>query len=289
MVDGHTTLYGFIAHPARHSMSPLIHNTAFNELGLNSVYLAFDVQTAEIEPIFKSMRAMEIGGFNLSMPFKQTVLPHLDSLSDTARKLGAVNTVVNDHGFLAGYSTDGDGFIAALAHENVDVIGKHVTVLGAGGAAKSIVLALVKANSGKVTVFKRNNDSFAEVKKEMTSWGDQVSVVPFDDEAGLENAIKDSDIVVNGTNVGMAGDNHVPLTPSQLANLHPNQVVFDAIYFPLVTPLLEVAKQKGCHVMNGTGMLVFQAAAAFKLWTGMNMPIDSVMNAVKKEVANRQK
>lgn len=289
MVDANTKLYGLIAHPAHHSMSPLIHNTAFNELQINSIYMSFDVAEQTIKPVLDSMRLMKIGGVNLSMPFKRSVVPYLDSLSDSASQLGAVNTIVNEQGQLKGYNTDGQGFINALTNQGISAKGKQVLVLGAGGAARAIILALINAGVRHVTVVKRNNSTFEDTKQELQSWGSQVKVISFANHDLLIKLMRTAEIIVNGTSIGMAGSRELPLTNTELSELHTGQVVFDAIYFPLITPLLEIANQHGCITMNGTGMLVFQAAAAFKLWTGTAMPVELIMSAVKEEIFQRSK
>ncbi|WP_268913679.1 shikimate dehydrogenase [Lentilactobacillus sp. SPB1-3] len=289
MNDANTKLYGLLAHPAHHSMSPLIHNTAFAQLKINATYLAFDVDQPKVQPILESMKLMEIGGVNLSMPFKGTVVPYLDSLSESAKKLEAVNTIVNDDGRLRGYNTDGQGFLGALTNQGISMTDKQVIVLGAGGAARAIILASVKSGAREVIVIKRDNATFQATKHELESWSKRVKVISFAEHDVLINLMQTADILVNGTNVGMAGNDELPLQKSELAELHSGQVVFDAIYFPLTTPLLRIAKQQGCVAMNGTGMLVFQAAAAFKLWTGTDMPVDVVMKAVNDEILRRSK
>ncbi|GAW99880.1 shikimate dehydrogenase [Secundilactobacillus mixtipabuli] len=288
MVDAHTSLYGFIAKPARHSLSPLIHNTSFQALGINSVYLAFDVEQSQFENAVQSMRALPIRGINVSMPYKQQIIKYLDELTPVAKQLRAVNTVINRSGRLIGDSTDGEGFINALADEQVSVKGKRVAVLGAGGAGRAIILAT--ANEGaEVVVFKRQNGTFNELKQRLASWSDHIRVLPYEDEDQMAAELQQADVIVNTTNLGMADDTRSPVSPQVMAVLHTGQIIADAIYAPLETPFLAQAKQQGCHTMNGLGILVQQAAGSFNRWMGQKMPIDKVKNVIKQQLEHTKK
>ncbi|GAX08147.1 shikimate 5-dehydrogenase [Secundilactobacillus silagincola] len=288
MVDAHTSLYGFIAKPARHSLSPLIHNTSFQALGINSVYLAFDVEQAQFESAVQSMRALPIQGINVSMPYKQQIIEYLDELTPVAKQLEAVNTVINQDGRLIGDSTDGEGFIHALQDERVTVKGKRVAVLGAGGAGRAIILAT--ANEGaEVTVFKRQNSTFNALRERLTSWSERIRVFPYEDQVQMAKVLQQADVIVNTTNLGMAHDARSPVSPPVMQVLHAGQMVADAIYAPLETPFLVQAKQQGCHTMNGLGMLVQQAAGSFNRWTGQQMPVDNVKEAIKQQLEHTKK
>ncbi|GAX01443.1 shikimate dehydrogenase [Secundilactobacillus silagei] len=288
MVDAHTSLYGFIAKPARHSLSPLIHNTSFQALGINSVYLAFDVDQSQFKTAVQSLRALPICGINVSMPYKQQIIAYLDELTPVAKQLGAVNTVINHEGHLIGDSTDGEGFLHALQDEHVTVQNKQVAVLGAGGAGRAIILATVNAGA-EVTVFKRQNSTFNALQKRLTSWSDKIRVLPYEDEAQMAAVLTQADVVVNTTNLGMAGDKHSPVSPRVMQGLHAGQLVADAIYAPLETPFLAQAKQQGCHTMNGLGMLVQQAAGSFYRWTNQQMPIAKVKDTIKQQLEHTKK
>lgn len=287
MIDGHTKLYGLLAHPAAHSLSPLIHNTSFHVSGVNGVYLAFDVVPENLKTAMAAMRAMAIGGVNLSMPLKTAVLPLLDDITPRAKRLNAVNTIVNRNGKLVGDTTDGQGFVDSLKHAGIDIKGKTITVLGAGGAGRSIIAAAIEAGASKVCVFKRQNKSFAPRKALLESWSDKVSVLPYENEAAMAAAVSQSQIIVNATNIGMSDDNQLPISEAILNQLTSHQVVVDAIYFPLKTPLVKAAEKKGCRTFNGIGMLVHQAAGSFLEWTGKRMPVEKVIATVNQEVAKR--
>ncbi|EEI20797.1 Shikimate dehydrogenase (NADP(+)) [Lentilactobacillus hilgardii] len=288
MIDGHTKLYGLLAHPAAHSLSPLIHNTSFKVTGINGVYLAFDVMPNELQTSVDAIRTMAIGGVNLSMPLKTTVIPLLDEITSRAERLNAVNTVINRDGKLVGDTTDGQGFIDALKYQNVSVEDKTLTVLGAGGAGRSIIAAAVEAGAAKINVFKRQNQTFKSRKEQLESWSSVISVIPYEDDDAMQESVASSQIVSNSTNIGMSQDNHLPISQAVLARLTPHHVVTDAIYFPLGTPFVKAAKDRGCQTFNGIGMLVHQAAGSFFEWTGQKMPVNDVISAVNQEIVKRE-
>lgn len=280
MFDGHTDLYELIAAPAHHSLSPLIHNTSFNTLDINSVYLAFDVEAAELGDTVASLRALSVRGANVSMPYKEAVIPYMDELTLMAKRLGAVNTIINQNGHLVGDSTDGQGFVDALTDEGLTVKGKHIVVLGAGGAGRAVVAASAEAGA-IITVFKRHNRTFDAIHDQLTSWSPNIRVRPYEDLDAMATAISDADIIMNTTNVGMGTNTGIPLDDSMMSLLQPDQFVGDAIYAPLETNFLKVAKQQGCRTMNGISMLIHQAAGSFVQWTSEPMPVATV-----KEVVN---
>ncbi|GAD16114.1 shikimate dehydrogenase [Lentilactobacillus otakiensis] len=288
MIDGHTKLFGLLAHPAAHSLSPLIHNTSFKVTGINGVYLAFDVTSDGLPDSLAAMRAMNIGGFNLSMPLKTDVIPLLDEITPRAERLQAVNTVINRDGRLVGDSTDGQGWVDSLKQDDITIDEKVVTVLGSGGAGRAIISAAVDAGAQKVYVFKRTNDIFESRKEQLESWSDVVEVLPYEDESMIAQAFDESQIVANSTNVGMAGDQSTPVSKAVISHLTPQHIVTDAIYFPLETPFIRAAKQQGSHTYNGIGMLVNQAAGSFLEWTGQRMPVQPVIEAVHTAVQQRQ-
>lgn len=288
MIDGHTKLYGLLAHPAAHSLSPLIHNTSFDVTGINGIYLAFDVTSAGLADSLAAMRAMHIGGFNLSMPLKTDVLPLLDEITPRADRLQSVNTVINRDGKLIGDSTDGQGWVDALKQDNIAIDEAVVTVLGAGGAGRAIISAAVDAGAKQVYVFKRTNDLFDARREQLESWSDVVKVLPYEDESLIEKAFSESRIIANATNIGMAGGQSLPVGEGAMAQLTPQHVVSDAIYFPLETPFIRAAKKRHCHTYNGIGMLVNQAAGSFLEWTGQRMPTVPVIQAVHQAMIDRQ-
>lgn len=279
MIDGQTALFGFIAHPARHSRSPRMHNLSFDYWGINARYLAFDVAPDGLTGTLAGIRSMGIAGVNLSMPFKQTVVPLLDGLTARAQRIQAVNTIKNEAGKLIGDSTDGAGVFQDLQHQGMSLTNQHIMVLGAGGAGKAIIAAALDYNVASVTVFKRHNERYAGVQQ----WLDQLrptTTVPlklcaYEDQQRMQQIARTSDLIINATNIGMTTAG-TPLPLAIIRQLRPRQTVYDVIYQPLETTFLRLARQQGCATHNGLGMLIWQGALAFEFWTGKQMPIQQV-------------
>jgi shikimate dehydrogenase len=261
---------GVIGDPVRHSLSPALHNAAFAALGLDWVYLAFEVPAGAAAVAVEGMRALGIDGLNVTMPHKADVAAAVDRLSSVAERLGAVNTVVRRGGVLVGESTDGAGFLDALrADEGFDPAGKRCVVVGAGGAARAVVLALADAGA-EVVVVGRTPERVAAC----AALGGRVGAAA---EAG------DADLVVNATPVGMGDDPGLPLDPALLGR---GQLVVDLVYHPVHTALLTEARARGAVAVNGLGMLIHQAAHAFRLWTGEDPPLE-VMSAAALRALSR--
>lgn len=287
--DGKTRWAAVIASPIGHSLSPLIHNTAFKTLGINAIYLAFDVSEQELNDAFLGLKLFKGLGCNLSMPNKQRALEYVDQISEEAQLIGAINTVVNSEGNLIGHNTDGRGFIKSLESENVSVKDKRVTVLGSGGAGLSIIVALALSDVREIKVFKRLNDSFETVNDKLKfiaeQTGCEIELFPLGSGDRLTKEISMSDILVNTTSVGM-GKNSSESLVNDTSCLTPSLVVVDIIYNPKETRLLADARVKGCQTINGLGMLIYQAAEAFKLWTGQDMPVEDVKKAILEHERN---
>lgn len=283
MITGYTKLAAVVASPIKHSISPLIQNTAFNARGVDAVYLAFEVGPDKLADVFESIRHLEMLGVNLSMPNKQRGFELVDEASEVATLLGSINTVVNQEGRLIGHSTDGVGFVASLAEEGVTLRNKKITILGAGGAALAIVAQVAFDGVSEINVFARNLEAKEEVKSQLENISVKTNCplhfLPLEEEELLKQEIYYSDILVNATNVGM--------TPQETGNLIPDKswlraelVVADIIYEPRQTALLKMAASQGCLCINGLGMLLHQGAAAFELWTGQTMPLKEVRQAL---------
>lgn len=279
MIDGKTSLFGFMAHPAHHSRSPRMHNLSFNYWQINARYLAFDVAPDGLAGAVAGIRSMGIAGVNLSMPFKQTVVPMLDGMTPRAQRIQAVNTIKNDHGRLLGDSTDGAGVFQDLQHQGYDLTDRRVVVLGAGGAGKAIIAAALDYGVREVTVFKRHNATYEQVANWLNGLADTTAIklrlVPYEDAVTMTRVVLNSDLIINATNVGMTTAG-MPLPAALVARLTPRQTVYDVIYQPLETELLQRAKRQGCATRNGLGMLIWQGALAFKFWTGRDMPVQQV-------------
>lgn len=276
-ISGNTELVGLFAYPIKHSKSPRLHNEAFAKLGIDIAYLAFEVDETEIKKAIDALRVLKLRGANISMPNKIEVIQYLDELSPAAEMAGAVNTVVNTDGYLVGHNTDGIGFVSALKDNGIDIIGKKMTIVGAGGAATAIQVQASLDGIKNISVF-NNKDAFwsrAEnnAKNIMLKTECDVVLYDLDNLDKLKEEIATSDIFVNATGVGMKpleGQTYIP----SLDFFHPDLVVFDVVYSPKETALLKMSREAGCKSMNGEGMLLFQASAACQLWTGQAMPIE---------------
>jgi shikimate dehydrogenase len=270
MITASTRVAGVIGDPVGHSLSPVIHNAAFRALDLDWVYLAFPVPAGEGAGAVAAMRTLGLDGLNVTMPHKAGVIAGLDRLSPTAEALGAVNTIHRLAGELVGESTDGAGFVDALVlDEGFDPSGKRVVVFGAGGAARAIVLALAAAGAADIAVVNR---TAARAEQAAALAGDGIG------RSGSEDDVDDADLVVNATSVGMAGTAEADAVLLDTARLRPGQVVADLVYHPIRTPLLVAARERGAVAVTGLGMLIHQAAHAFRLWTGEDPPLE-VMSA----------
>lgn len=276
-ITGHTELIGLIATPIRHSSSPTMHNEAFAKLGLDYAYLAFEVGTEELEDTVKGFRAMKVRGSNVSMPNKTVVHKYLDKLSPAAELCGAVNTIVNDDGVLTGHITDGIGCMSALKDAGVDIIGKKITILGAGGAATAIQVQAALDGVAEISIFNKKDKFFENAEKTVEKLNSKtnckVALYDLDNLDKLKEEIASSVLFINATGVGMKpleGITYIPDT----SFFRPDLTVLDIVYAPRETALLKLAKSAGCRTLNGLGMMLFQGAAAFKMWTGKDMPID---------------
>lgn len=275
-ITGTTVLTGLLGSPVAHSLSPLMHNDSFQALGLDYAYLCFDVGTDRLKEAVDGLRVMGARGWNLTMPDKNLMCQLADRLSPASEISGSVNTVVNDNGILTGYTTDGIGYMRAAKEAGFDLPGKVMTLLGGGGAATAILVQAALDGMKEIRVFNRKSPSFdrllhiAGQLNERTNC--KVSVHPLEDATDLKVSIETSDILTNGTSLGMAPySNACPIPDSSF--LRPELIVSDVIYNPRQTKLLQMAQEIGCPWFNGLYMLLFQGAAAFTLWTGEEMPI----------------
>jgi shikimate dehydrogenase len=270
--SGNTRVAGVIGSPVKHSLSPVLHNAAFRALDLDWVFLAFEVPSGDAVSAVTGARSLGIQGLSVTMPHKAAVLPALDRLSPAAERLGAVNTITTRGGLLVGESTDGPGFIDALREdEGFDPAGRRCVVLGAGGAARAVVLALAEAGATDITVVNRTPER-AEAAAALAGASGR---------AGSAEAVEGADLVINATPVGMT-DGELPV---DAARLGPGQLVVDLVYHPAVTPLVSAARARGATAVNGLGMLIHQAAHAFLLWTGQEPPLAAMSAAALSSMA----
>lgn len=278
-IDGHFLLIGLMAYPIRHSLSPQMQNTIYSKLNIPYVYLAFEVDQEKLPDAIKGLRALGLRGSAVSMPNKQLVCNYLDKLTPAVEMSGACNTISNDNGVLTGYNTDGIGYMRMLKEAGVDVIGKKMTILGAGGAATAIVVQAALDGVNEIAIFNQKDDCYAKIetvaKKLNENTNCKVQVFDLANETQLRKAIADSAVLCNATGVGMK-----PLEGQSLITdptlLRPELVVTDCIYSPRKTKLLEIAEKQGCKTLNGIGMMLWQGAAQIKIWTGEDAPIEYV-------------
>jgi len=278
-ISAKTKLCCLIGDPVEHTMSPAMHNAAFKELGLDFVYLPFLVKPEQLAQAVAGLRAINVRGFNVTIPYKVDIVPLLDSLDPLAEKIGAVNTVVNTSGSLHGYNTDAEGFYRALEVHGVKLEGKKVAVLGAGGAGRAISYILTEKGARITVINRREHLARAQDIADMIikDLGKPVKVVALNN---LAEGLCATDILVNTTSVGMwphSGDSPVPA-----ALLKGIPVVFDIVYNPTETCLLKQAAQAGAKTFGGADMLAWQGALAFELWTGLPAPLDLMRRQMLK-------
>ena len=282
-VSGKTIVCGIIGDPVEHSMSPAMQNAAFVACGLDYVYVAFRVPRGSAAAASTAMRRLGIRGLNVTVPHKVDIVPHLDEVDPLAARIGAVNTVVNQAGMLRGYNTDAAGFMRGLQGAGVEVRGERVVVLGAGGASRAIVLALVDAGAS-VVIMNRDAGRAATLAADVArKTGSTVEHWGLTEER-LCVALPRASVLVNTTTVGMHPDEGV--SPVAAGHMRPGLTVCDIVYNPRETTLLQEARACGARTVEGVEMLIGQGALAFELWTGMPAPVDVMRAAVHEELAN---
>jgi shikimate dehydrogenase len=269
MIDAQTKLYGVIGNPVRHSLSPIIHNGAFKRLGWNAIYLAFEVKN--LEEALRGIRGLDVKGVSVTSPFKTEIVPFLDKVEGLARKIEAVNTIVNRGGKLIGYNTDGRGALEAL-EDKIDLRGKSVILLGAGGAARAIGFGLKKRDCQFIVANR------SKKKGEGLSKGLGCDYLPISSLVRMKAGELEADVIINATSLGMVPRDRETPIPKKL--LKEGMMVMDIVYQPLQTKLLREAKEKGCLTINGLEMLVRQGAAQSEIWTGRKPE----MGPIKKDL-----
>jgi quinate/shikimate dehydrogenase len=285
-ITGHTGLYSLIGSPVDHSGSPAMYNFSFQKTGLDYAYMAFDITLDKLSDAIAAIKTFKIKGSNVTMPCKTAVVEYMDELTPAARIIGAVNTIVNDNGRLTGNNTDGIGFVRNLKENGVEVKGKKITIMGAGGAGSAIQVQFALDGVKEISIFNiddafypRAIETAAKLKKEVPDC--VINVYPLEDEARLKEEIASSEILINSTKVGMH-----PLEKESIIKdnsvYRKDLVVADTVYNPKITKMLEEAEAAGSKIVGGIGMLLWQGSAAFKLYTGLEMPTDEVYNEFYK-------
>jgi len=286
LVSARTQLVGVFAHPVGHSHSPAMHNAAFAALGLDWLYLPFDVPPARLGDALRALPALGLRGVNLTIPHKQSAISLVDEVAPGAVAAGAINTVVCEDGRLVGHNTDGDGFLRPLKEEGLCPAGKRAVLLGAGGAARAIAVSLLGAGVSALCIANRTASraqQLAQLLAGAAPAGVRLRGLPLD-SPDVRAALQDADLLVNSTSVGMYPRAQSP-PPVREDWLHPGLFVYDIVYNPLETRLLRAARGQGCATLNGVRMLVGQGALAFELWTGMRAPASLMEQALLGSLA----
>lgn len=285
-ISGKARICGIIGDPVEHTMSPVMHNAAFNKLGLDFIYIPFLVKKEFLKEAIEGMKAMNIRGLSVTQPHKVEVMKLLDSIDPLAEKMGTVNTIVNDSGILTGSNTDAGGFLRGLLENGIEPTGKNVVVLGAGGASRAVSFILADRGANLVILNRLLELEWAESLAERISDSLNVKVEALElTSNNLKKAIVEADILVNTTNVGMSPDTDKTLVDPDL--LRQGLVVYDVIYNPIKTRLLKEAEKAGAKIISGLDMLVYQGVIAFEKWTGQKAPVEVMKEAALKSLDDK--
>ncbi|WP_019120017.1 shikimate dehydrogenase [Brevibacillus massiliensis] len=279
MITSKTVLVGLLGHPVGHSQSPLMHNAAFAAQNLEFAYTAFDVAPDDLKDAVAGIRALGLRGVNVTIPHKVAIMPFLDRIDPLARRIGAVNTVVNDQGQLIGYNTDGLGYVRSLVEEmKIDLHDQAAVLLGAGGAARAVAFTLADQGVKQLKIYNRSREKAEFLAEQLKSIAAVKTIGPSELKAAVEAAT----LLINTTSIGMHP--HVDEMPIPAEWLHERLIVSDLIYNPLETKLLRHARQAGARTHSGVGMFVYQGALAYELWTGQPAPTELMRESVLKRL-----
>jgi shikimate dehydrogenase len=285
-LTGHTTLVGVIGWPVKHSLSPAMHNAAFAELGLDWVYVPLPVYPDHVAEAVRGLRALGFAGANVTVPHKRVVLAQLDEVSRAAQVIGAVNTIVVREGSLYGDNTDAAGFIASLRETGFDPAGTYCVSLGAGGAARAVAHALADAGALQVGIYNRSFDRARDLCRDLAKFHSNVRFEPVS-LSDVSAIGEDTDLVVNATSLGMWPDTDASPWPDELA-IPGHLTVCDLVYNPQETLFLTRARAAGAETVYGSGMLVYQGAAALEMWTGQPAPVETMREACLESLTSRE-
>ncbi len=286
-ISGYTGLMGLFGSPVAHSASPEMYNFCFQHEGLDYAYLAFDVKAEDMSQTIESIRLLRMKGGNFTMPCKNIAAKLMDRLSPAAQLVGACNAFVNEEGVLTGYITDGIGFVKNLREHGVEVKGKKILVLGAGGAATAIQVQLALEGAEEISIFNRQDEFYdraLETRKKLKEKVPEckVTVDPLEDKEKLRKTVLEADILVNATTVGMKPELH----EETLINkewLRKKLVVADIVYNPEITRMLKEARETGCQTIEGKGMMLWQGAENYRLFTGKEMPVEDYQKFTEQQ------
>jgi shikimate dehydrogenase len=281
MINGETKICAVIGNPIAHTLSPLIHNTAFRERGLNYIYVAFQVE--DLKKAIDGVKALGIRGLSVTIPHKIAIMDYLDEVDPLAREIGSVNTVVNSQGKLRGYNTDGAGALKALRDSGVELNGARVLILGSGGAARAIAFSLAQGERlAGLTIMGILADQVAELIQDIKAKSGFKADGGLIEKKGLKESMREADVLINCSPVGMYP--HIEESPVEKDCLKKDMIVFDIVYNPLRTRLLRDAEEKGCKTVPGIEMFLNQAAIQFELFAGIKPPLESMRNVLLKQL-----
>ena len=285
-INGQTRIVGVIGDPVQHSRSPQMHNAAIVERKLDYVYVPFHVRSGELREAIEGFKALNVLGVNVTIPHKQTVMSILDDVSHEATLIGAANTLIFCDGRVSGDNTDAQGFLRAMTEEGIDIpVGGSAVVLGAGGAARAVVVALALSGLGLITVANRTGWKAIQFEKDLATISEtEISAVDLASNQ-LNSAIRSADLLVNTTSVGMQETDQLLIDPD---SLNPGTIVYEIVYTPPETPLLRVAREKGCQTIGGIGMLVHQGAIAFEKWIGIVPNVETMRIALEQALYQKK-
>jgi shikimate dehydrogenase len=285
-INGQTRIVGVIGDPVQHSRSPQMHNAAILERKLDYVYVPFHVRSGELQEAIEGFKALNVLGVNVTIPHKQTVMSILDDVSHEATLIGAANTLIFCDGRVSGDNTDAQGFLRAMTEEGIDIpVGGSAVVLGAGGAARAVVVALALSGLDLITIANRTEWKAIQFEKDLATISEtEISAVDLASNQ-LNLAIRSADLLVNTTSVGMQETDQLLIDPDFL---NPGTIVYEIVYTPPETPLLRVAREKGCQTIGGIGMLVHQGAIAFEKWIGIVPNVETMRIALKQALYQKK-
>lgn len=275
-----TRIYGIFGHPVGHSLSPVMHNSAFSALGLDCVYVAFDISPEDIGKAAQAVRTLGISGINITIPHKESIIPHLDGIAPDAELTGAVNTVKNESGELTGHNTDVGGFLRAVREElGVEPKGSSVFLAGAGGAARAVMSAFCMNGAERIYILNRTHDKALRLATEFGARFGKIKIEPIKsgDAKAIAAALSKADILVNSTSSGMEGREGFDLP---LDKMKKTSAVYDLVYKPRETKLVKDARALGLRASGGLGMLLYQGALSFEIWTGVQAPVEVMRKAL---------
>ncbi len=282
-----TKLFVLLGSPLGHSLSPPMHNLAFERLAMDCLYLPVEVSAKDLGAVFTELLKTNVYGFNITTPHKIAIKEYIDQIDPLASTIGAVNTILVKKDTTIGYNTDGEGFIQSLEREaGIEAAGKRFCVLGCGGAARAIAMTLAAKDAEKILLHNRSQEKAVNLSVEINQKICSCARAVDKDPRAVADAIEQSDILINTTSVGMFPQTKA--TPVDPALLRPGLVVADIVYNPQETALLTSARARGCRTLEGLGMLLYQGVEAFKIWTGKTPPVMAMRQILEKELAKRR-